>query len=58
MVEPEVVIEEDDHMGDEDMAEVEIEDGEPYDDGGPTGLEDIDPTIPERTTFLEYEGTT
>lgn len=56
MAEPEVVIEEDDQLGDEDMAEVEIEDGEPtYDDGGPTGLEDIEPTFPERTTFLEYE---
>ena len=53
MAEPEVVIEEDDQVGDEEMGETETEEVD-RDDGGPTGLEDIEPTIPERTTFLEY----
>lgn len=53
MAEPEVVIEEDDQIGDEDM---EIEEAEsPYGDGGPTGLEDIEPNTPDRPTFLEYD---
>lgn len=53
------MIEEEDQAGDEDMAEVEVEEVDPtLDDGGPTGLEDIEPIIPERTTFLEYDQTT
>ena len=54
MAEPEVVIAED-QAADEEMGEAEG--GEEIDapeDGEPTGLEDIEPTIPERTTFLEY----
>ena len=51
MAEPEVVIE-DPTAGDEDMAEVDVEENG-ADDNEPTGLEDIEPTIPERTTFLE-----
>ena len=54
MAEPEVVIAEE-NVGDEDIVEAEIEEGDPtLDEGGPTGLEDIEPTIPDRTTFLEY----
>lgn len=54
MAEPEVVVAEED-VGDEDMVEAEIEEGDPtLDEGGPTGLEDIELTIPDRTTFLEY----
>lgn len=54
MAEPEVVIAEED-IGDEDMVEVEVEEGDPtLEEGGPTGLEDIEPTLPDRTTFLEY----
>ena len=52
MAEPEVVIEED--IGDEDMAEAGGNEADPFDDAGPTGLEDIEPIIAERTTFLEY----
>ena len=39
-------------LGDEEMAEVEVVDPE---EGAadPSGLEDIEPTIPKRTTFLE-----
>lgn len=39
--------------GDEDMAEVEGFEGRGVDNSDPTGLEDIEPTIAERTTFLE-----
>ena len=55
MSEPEVVIAEGDPAADEQMGEAEIEGGMEYggEDGDPTGLEDIEPTIPERTTFLE-----
>lgn len=49
MAEPEVVIPED--AADEDMAEESIEGTAA--DNEPTGLEDIEPTIAERTTFLE-----
>lgn len=53
MAEPEVVIPED-GPGDEEMGEGE---GEGLEGTGaenePTGLEDIEPTMGERTTFLE-----
>lgn len=55
MAEPEVVI--DPTEGDAaDIEMVEEDEGtaENGDEGEPTGLEDIEPTIPERTTFLEY----
>ena len=58
MAEPEVVVVEGDQAGDEEMGEAEgIEDlvNAPEDDGEPTGLEDIEPTLAERTTFLEYD---
>lgn len=51
MAEPEVVIP-DDGAGDEDMAEVEGLEGMGA-DNEPTGLEDIEPTLADRTTFLE-----
>lgn len=51
MAEPEVVIPED--AGDEEMAETEGMEGTNIDNNEPTGLEDIEPTMPERTTFLE-----
>lgn len=56
MAEPEVVIAEGDPAGDEEMGEADVEEGTENapEDGEPTGLEDIEPTIPERTTFLEY----
>lgn len=38
--------------GDEEMVEVEVEEAEVADENDPTGLEDIEPTLPERTTFL------
>ena len=55
MAEPEVVIADGDTADDEEMggAEEEMEVAR-EDAGDPTGLEDIEPTIPERTTFLEY----
>ena len=52
MAEAEVVIPED-GAGDEDM-EVEGLEGTAA-ENEPTGLEDIEPTMAERTTFLEYE---
>ena len=55
MAEPEVVIAEDDQAGDEEMGEAEgLEEGDNTAEEGPTGFEDIEPTIPERTTFLAY----
>ena len=52
MADPEVSV---DPMGDEEMAEVEVIEAETAgDDANPSGLEDIEPTIAERTTFLEY----
>lgn len=43
-----------DDNGDEDMVEVEVEEADPtLEEGVGTGLEDIEPTIPDRTTFLE-----
>lgn len=52
MAEPEVIIAEE--AGDEDMGEAEEEIAQELGDDGPTGLEDIEPTMPERKTFLEY----
>ena len=49
MAEPEVVI--DEGAGDEEMAEDGL-DGTAA-ENEPTGLEDIEPTFAERTTFLE-----
>lgn len=49
MAEPEVVIP--DEAGDEDMGEEGIEGTAA--DNELTGLEDIEPTMAERTTFLE-----
>jgi len=40
--------------GDEEMVEVEVEEAEVADDNDPTGLEDNEPILPERTTFLRY----
>jgi hypothetical protein len=53
MAEPEEVIVED--AGDEDMAEAEeVEEVDnDVEDGEPAGLEDVEPTIAERVTFLE-----
>lgn len=52
MADPEVSV---DPMGDEEMAEVEVIEAEAAgDDANPSGLEDIEPTVAERTTFLEY----
>lgn len=48
--EPDVVVPED-GAGDEEMAEAEGT--EAVGESEPTGLEDIEPTIAERTTFLE-----
>jgi len=43
--------------GDEEMAEADgdetLAEATAADDGEPTGLEDIEPEVPERTTFLE-----
>lgn len=50
--ETEVVIPEDETAADEEMAEVEGDNG--GDETAPGGLEDIEPEIPMRTTFLEY----
>lgn len=54
MAEPEVVLPDD--GADEDMDEVEGIGRTGVDDNEPTGLEDIEPTIAERTTFLEHVG--
>lgn len=51
MAEPEVVIP-DDGPGDEEMGEGEGLEGTGA-ENDPTGLEDIEPTMAERTTFLE-----
>ena len=66
MAEPEVIVDEGDQAADEEMGEAEIEgtqaagdsddndnDNDNDNDGEPTGLEDIEPNVPERTTFLE-----
>jgi len=56
MAEPEVVIGEGEPAGDEEMAEatgLEAGTEAAADDGEPTGLEDIEPVVSERTTFLE-----
>lgn len=49
--ETEVVIPEDDTAADEEMGEADIENG--GDETAPGGLEDIEPEVPVRTTFLE-----
>lgn len=49
--ETEVLIPEDETAADEEMAEAE-DNGD--DETAPGGLEDIEPEIPVRTTFLEY----
>lgn len=56
MAEPEVVIEDPTPTGDEEMAEATGLEGTDTmaEDNEPTGLEDIEPDVPERTTFLEY----
>lgn len=51
MPEPEVVIPDDD-PGDEEMGEGEGVEGTGA-ENEPTGLEDVEPTIAEHTTFLE-----
>lgn len=52
MADPEVTI---DPTGDDEMAEVDTAEEEGAgEDVEPSGLEDIEPTLPERTTFLEY----
>lgn len=52
MAEPEAFIEE---GGDEEMGEAEVVEEVEVDpeDGEPTGLEDVEPTVSERVTFLE-----
>lgn len=56
MAEPEVIISEGEPAGDEEMGEAEgvetVTETAAADDE-PTGLEDIEPEVPERTTFLE-----
>ena len=54
MAEPEVVIAGGEEEGDEEMGEAEGVDDVDDAPEDPTGLEDIEPTIAERTTFLEY----
>ncbi|KAK5119604.1 hypothetical protein LTR85_007433 [Meristemomyces frigidus] len=56
MAEPEVVISEGEPEGDEEMGEAEGVETvtEAAADDEPTGLEDIEPDVPERTTFLDY----
>lgn len=49
--ETEIVIEDETNV-DEEMAEDNVDEG--ADETAPGGLEDIEPTIPTRTTFLEY----
>ncbi|TKA79082.1 hypothetical protein B0A55_02521 [Friedmanniomyces simplex] len=50
-----VIIDEGEPAADEDMAEAEgIDATEAAEDNEPTGLEDIEPEVPERTTFLDY----
>lgn len=55
MAEPEVVISEDEPVVDEDMgdAEVEATDGADVEGEDATGLEDIEPEVATKTTFLE-----
>lgn len=54
MAEPEVVVDEGDAGVDEEMRGVEgVEDTGIAENGDPSGLEDIEPTVPERITFLE-----
>ena len=51
MAEADVLIPEDESAGDEEMVEVvEVQNGE---NEQPTGLEDVEPTLPERVSFLE-----
>ncbi|KAK3704817.1 hypothetical protein LTR37_013649 [Vermiconidia calcicola] len=50
MSDPEVVVAEDDGMEVEDLEATEAA----ADQGDPSGLEDIEPTIAERVTFLDY----
>ena len=54
MAEPEAIIVEGE--GDEEMGEAEVVEEVENDaeDGDPTGLEGVEPTIAERVTFLEY----
>lgn len=57
MAEPEVIV--DEPVGDEEMGEAEegvetVTEAAAADDGEPTGLEDIEPEVPEHITFLEY----
>ena len=54
MAEPEAIIVEGD-AGDEEMGEAEVVEEVENDaeDDDPTGLEDVEPTIAERVTFLE-----
>ena len=53
MAETEAIIVED--RGDDEMGEAEVVEEVEVDlgDGEPTGLEDVEPTVSERVTFLE-----
>ena len=55
MADPEIIIDEGEPAADEEMGEAEIEGTQATaaDDDEPTGLEDLEPDVPERTTFLK-----